>query len=230
MDKKFVLKVFVIILFSVVGSYCIYYMPIRENYDLSKMDLERYNNLMIVAHPDDEMLWGGAHLIEDDYLIVCITCGTKRERLNEFKSVVKETDDSYIALGYQNKIRGERSDWSNCYDDIKNDINMIIDSNDWNLVVTHNEKGEYGHIHHIMVNKMVTDLYNENNYQFDLYHFGTYYSKKNIYKLELVQSPISDALLKRKEELLDLYGTQSEVIKNLSHMNKYEVWQKYSGD
>lgn len=230
MDKKFIFKVLAIVLFSLIGSYSIYYMPIREKIDLTKIDLKKYKKLMIVAHPDDEVLWGGAHLIEDDYVVVCITCGSKRGRLNEFKRVMKETDDSYIALGYPNKTRGERNDWSNYYDNIKKDINMIINSNDWDLVVTHNEVGEYGHIHHIKTNKLVTELYNDGNYQFDLYYFGAYYSKKRMSKLEVVQSSISDSLLKRKEDILELYESQSEVIKNLSHMNKYEIWKKYSGD
>ena len=46
--------------------------------------LSGVNKLMVVAHPDDELLWGGLHLIDDDYLVVCITCGPNKVRVNEF--------------------------------------------------------------------------------------------------------------------------------------------------
>lgn len=54
-----------------------------KNKQLDELDLEKYNKLMIVAHPDDELIWGGAHLLEDDYLVVCITRGMiKQEKKN----------------------------------------------------------------------------------------------------------------------------------------------------
>ena len=30
-------------------------------------------SLMIVAHPDDETIWGGSHLLKGHYLVVCLT-------------------------------------------------------------------------------------------------------------------------------------------------------------
>ncbi len=37
--------------------------------DLDALDLDGYDKVMFVAHPDDDLLWGGRHLIEDDYLV-----------------------------------------------------------------------------------------------------------------------------------------------------------------
>ena len=230
MEKKFLLKGIATILFAILGSYIVYNLPMRAEVEINRIDLNKYKKLMIVAHPDDDMIWGGAHLIQDDYVVVCITCGTNEVRLEEFKSVMKATGDSYIALGYPDKTDGKRNEWITFYDEIKKDIDMILKSNNWDLVVTHNEKGEYGHIQHIKTNKIVTEAYNSNNYKFDLYFFGTYYSKKNIVSVEDELISISKPLLERKEEVLKLYESQSKVVKNLSHMNKYEMWQKYSGE
>lgn len=36
---------------------------------------------MIVAHADDEILWGGAHLLADDYYVVCVSSGDKPGRV-----------------------------------------------------------------------------------------------------------------------------------------------------
>lgn len=230
MNKKFILKGIAIFLFAVIGSYIVYHLPMKADVEIKRIDLNKYKKVMIVAHPDDETIWGGGHLIQDDYVVVCITCGTSKTRLKEFKKVMNATGDSYIALGYPNKTDGKRNEWIVFYDDIKKDIEMILNSNNWDLVVTHNEKGEYGHIQHIKTNKIVTEVYNDNNYRFSLYYFGTYYSKKKIRGVEEKLTPMSNELLERKEEILKLYESQSEVVKNLSHMNKYEMWAEYVGE
>ena len=43
-------------------------LPVKEdatNKYLDTLDLKGVDRLMIVAHPDDESLWGGAHLAKD---------------------------------------------------------------------------------------------------------------------------------------------------------------------
>ena len=42
--------------------------------------LDDYDSLMVVAHPDDETIWGGAHLLKGKYVVVCITNGNNRTR------------------------------------------------------------------------------------------------------------------------------------------------------
>lgn len=38
-------------------------------------------SLMIVAHPDDETIWGGSHLINGNYTVLCITnVNNKKEK------------------------------------------------------------------------------------------------------------------------------------------------------
>ena len=230
MDKKFILKTIACVLFAFIGSYVIYHLPKNVNVEMKKIDLERYKKVMFVAHPDDEMIWGGSHLIQDDYLVVCITCGTNDTRLKEFKKVMNETGDSYIALGYPDKTNGKRNEWIGVYDNIKNDIEIILNSNDWELIVTHNEEGEYGHIHHIKTNKLVTELYDKNGYNTPLYYFGDYYSKNNIESVENELTKISDKDLERKEEILKIYKSQEKVVDGLSHMLKYEMWEEYNGE
>ena len=47
---------------------------------LKDLNLSKVNKLMIVAHPDDETIWGGNHLLKSNYLVVCITCGNNKIR------------------------------------------------------------------------------------------------------------------------------------------------------
>ena len=139
------------------------------------LDLTNVDNLMIVAHPDDDYIWGGSHLIDDDYLVVCITCGVKRVRALEFKKAMDKTGDKYIMLGYPDKTNGKRDNWDLVYDDITKDLKKIIEYKNWNIIVTHNPDGEYGHIHHKMTSNIVTSLTGDN-----LYYFGRYYKKDDI--------------------------------------------------
>ena len=49
---------------------------------LTDLDLTGITHLMIVAHPDDETLWGGAHIADGGYLVVCITNGKDKYMLS----------------------------------------------------------------------------------------------------------------------------------------------------
>ena len=46
-----------------------------SNYTLNRYNAKQYKKLMIVAHPDDETLWGGANLFKDRYFVVCLKNG-----------------------------------------------------------------------------------------------------------------------------------------------------------
>ena len=101
----------------------------ESNEDSNKSKDEKYkgiDKLMIVAHPDDESFWGGAHLLEDDYLVVCITCGPVKRRVEEFKKAMAITKDEYIMLGYPDVTKGKRDDWSKVHEKIKADLDKII--------------------------------------------------------------------------------------------------------
>lgn len=71
-----------------------------ENQHL-KIDEEKISsidNVMIVAHPDDETLWGGEQLLKENYLVICITNGDNKIRKKEFEKVMEETKDYGIIL------------------------------------------------------------------------------------------------------------------------------------
>lgn len=195
--------------------------------DLNRIDFNKYNKLMIVAHPDDETLWGGGHLVDSDYVVVCVTCGKNKVRLNEIKRVLKKSDDKLIALWYPDKVFGKRSKWKNCYNDIYNDLDKVINSYDWDIIVTHNPQGEYGHIHHKMTNKIVTDIYNNDMVNGDLYYFGNYYTKSRVNELKLNEVKYNPSSIKEKKKMIDMYHSQSFIKKMFNQMTDYEDWQKY---
>jgi len=82
--------------------------------DISQVDklLEKFetNKLMIVAHPDDETIFGGGMLLnEDGWKVIVVTDGGGDNndpiiRLKEFKSVMQHLNTEYEILGYQDDM------------------------------------------------------------------------------------------------------------------------------
>ena len=221
---KSIIKVLFLCILTCVLTYGIYKITYNQSIYVDKkiesIDLTGFNKLMIVAHPDDELLWGGSALIDDNYLVVCITCGVKRNRVIEFKRVMHETKDSYIMLGYPDKTDGKRDNWEKITKDLTSDLKHIIEYKDWDMVVTHNPLGEYGHIHHSMTSNIVTNLTLKNK----LYYFGKYYNEEDIKDSAL---KIKEENLEKKKELVKLYSSQSYSVNKFYHMLGYEDLIKY---
>ncbi len=193
----------------------------ESNEDSNKSKGEKYkgiDKLMIVAHPDDESFWGGAHLLEDDYLVVCITCGPVKRRVEEFKKAMAITKDEYIMLGYPDVTKGKRDDWSKVHEKIKADLDKIINYKNWKMIVTHNPLGEYGHVHHKMTSGMVTELADKDV----LYYFGYYVSKGDTKNIEGMPTISSESQKNKIKKLIPIYVSQINAQNDFKHMFNYE--------
>lgn len=186
---------------------------------------------MIVAHPDDDVIWGGAHLMEKGYFVVVVTNRSNTVRKKEFEKVLSATGNSGIILSYPDKSFGRRDSWNHNKDGIRADLERIICCQHWDLIVTHNADGEYGHIHHKMTHSIVTDIFTEHRPELDtdLYFFGKYYPVEEIGSVQDELPRITPEQLRFKEEMLKLYKSQSKVIAKLSHMNEFEDWILFDG-
>lgn len=100
--------------------------------------------------------------------------------------------------------------------DIEKDIETIINYKNWDEIVTHNEKGEYGHIHHIMTHNLVDEACDKTGTNAKVMYFGKYYKKINI--PETGFEKIDEDLLKQKDEISKLYPSQKKTIDKLHHM------------
>ena len=117
---------------------------------------------MIVAHPDDESLFGGAQLLEGNYKVICVTNGNNAVRRLEFEDVMSETGSEFEMWSYEDNYRKPLD-----VSEIKKDLFQIINSQKWDKIVTHNEKGEYGHHHHIQLNAIMRELVGKDLWTFD---------------------------------------------------------------
>ena len=166
--------------------------------------------------------WGGRHLIEDDYLVVCMTGGNNPVRSKEFQSVVTEAGGKYLMLSYPDKLGNKRSSWKHWRAAMEKDVATILNYKDWQLVATHNENGEYGHLHHQMTHQIIEKEYKETGCKAELYWFGTYYVNDRIpYSLR----EMDKELYIRKRKLAMIYESQRNTIRKMYHMFPYEYWK-----
>ena len=187
---------------------------------LNKLNLKDVNNLMIVAHPDDESLWGGVHLSKSDYLVVCVTCGVDKKRTNEFKNAISDFGNYEISLGYPDITNNKTDNWSKEYNKIEKDINQILSYKNWNVIVTHNPDGEFDHPHHKMLSTMISKNTDKNK----LYYFNKFYDDDQVENLNYCMKTISDKELSLKEHLLDNYSSKEQLIDDYG---KYIIYEKF---
>jgi len=193
-----------------------------KNYILDIYNAEQYKNIMIVAHPDDEILWGGANLLRDRYFIICLTNGYNLERSNNFKEILKFTNNSGIILDYPDLEDGIINDWSEVRYGVFKDLSKILNYKHWNKIVTHGPDGTTGHIHHKQISKYVTEISRNSNMYKNLYYFGKFYKKNEI---PSYLSKITDKELEYKKKEVDIYKSVKKTIYQLwFHMLPYENW------
>ena len=183
-------------------------MPVKGQ--LEKINLTNINKLMIVSHPGDESVWGGVHLLSDNYLIVCVSCGYDKKKTNDFLKVIKKSDDSVIMMGYSDKFYLNRD-----YKKIKKQLKYILNYKSWNEVVTHNPDGEYDNYQHKQINRILNEL-DINN----LYYFGKYYSKKELNKLDM-ETTLNGDLIKKK---IGMVKTYDGIYDDYGHILPFEDW------
>ena len=193
-----------------------------KNYTLDLYNANKYDNLMIVAHPDDETLWGGAHLSNHRYFVVCMTNGYNIKRAKDFKKVIKFTKNSGIILNYPDMQDDIKDEWLEVEDGIIQDIKILLNYKNWKLIVTHGPEGTTGHIHHKKLSKYITKIAKENKIFNILYYFPKFYKKtempNNLNKINK-----KDLLYKRRE--ISIYkSVKKDIKREWFHFIQFENW------
>lgn len=103
--------------------------------------------LLFVAHPDDEILWFNPY--DFDKIVICFL---SRDDKPEF-------DKKRLAVLNEHPLRDKIECLNICEDNalraqvIENYLRK--ESQSFDLVFTHNSKGEYGHDHHLLIHSIV---------------------------------------------------------------------------
>lgn len=105
------------------------------------------NALLVVAHPDDEVLFFHSFLKEHrPYVLVC-SGGTSLFRVRSFVKVLK-------VYGIKGRIYDLDTDNQNL-ELIKKKINTVLHIKNFDIIATHNKHGEYGHDMHKRVHDAI---------------------------------------------------------------------------
>jgi len=110
--------------------------------------------LMIVAHPDDEVIFGFRDLILNDTYVICMTNGSNEIRRKEFFNSMKISG----ANGFMYDLPDDtlllaNETWPSA-EEFYNTIKQIIRQTKYEIVVSHGGDGEYGHPQHILTHDL----------------------------------------------------------------------------
>lgn len=159
------------------------------------------DKLMIVAHPDDESIFGGATLLrEQGWKVICLTNGKDKIRSKEFHEAMKMVGASYEIWDYPDIYTGSFDAQL-----VERDLRKVISKQRFSRIVSHNLCGEYGHSQHKSLSKILHDQGLDNLYVFD--------TSNDVIPFHLLQ---------KKLNLLSIYKSQMFVIENLLPYILYE--------
>ena len=116
------------------------------------------DKLLIVAHPDDEVLWGGMNLIlQPGWFVVCASHVSDPVRSREFYKTMSFCNvTKYIMYDVDEKYTDSESESDRMFQNTPFENGLReLSKHPWKLVLTHNDRGEYGHEHHRTVHRLV---------------------------------------------------------------------------
>lgn len=196
---------------------------------LDSMHLSDTPNLMITAHADDELLWGGENLLKEKYLVVVITgadtVARGGPRRLELERVTELTRDKSIIMYYPDSYKDPYmiDDWLDCGNAISKDVQTLIKYKKWNKIVTHNPQGEYGHRHHKMTNEKVTKICKAQNRFSNLYYFGHWYPRKEVGAHKSSLHRAAPKTFQKLKKISKSYIGQFKTVKKYSYMMEYQT-------
>lgn len=205
------LYLIILLMIIIIVLYILYWRPLHSSSEIIQGNTEYpANKLMIVAHPDDELIFGGSELIENPgWKVVSITNATKKS-MNRFSPTRFSSTENFRKREFiemMNKLKCQYEMWD--YEDnyfnanwnenlILNQLNKLISEKNYEIILTHNLQGEYGHTQHKRVSQLVHQLAN----QMLLNNLWVFNTDKNI------TNPYSSKI----KELAGIYGSQNTVI------------------
>ena len=113
------------------------------------------DKLMIIAHPDDEALFGGAELLRHptEYKVVVVDEYHSKIRRKEFKASMK-----FIGIKEYEHWTGYKGGEDYHREKLIYELLRVLRERKYTKIVTHNKQGEYGHPRHRALHDILKHL------------------------------------------------------------------------
>jgi LmbE family N-acetylglucosaminyl deacetylase len=171
---------------------------------------------IIVAHPDDEVLWVGGIMLSHPswrYFTVCLCRGSDKERAPKFYESLKILKSEGIMGDLEDGPEQNPLEEK----EVERTITQLLPNTHFDLVITHNPCGEYTrHIRHEEVSKAVFKLWNTGKIStYELWAFAYEDGNKAYYPKPIEKAPIFRTLtnriwLRKYSLITEIYGFKKE--------------------
>jgi LmbE family N-acetylglucosaminyl deacetylase len=126
--------------------------------------------LMVVAHPDDELIFGGEMLLDPAFQwhVVVVTGASPRARFlfDQFTDLrFREFEACSHALQFEGRM-WNHEDFPKHFRTMDTrrmgtQLAQLLRERPWRRIITHNAEGEYGHVQHQQVHRSVRQAWEE---------------------------------------------------------------------
>lgn len=163
------------------------------------------DKLMVVAHPDDESLFGGATLLRSPgWFVLCLTGWSNETRRSEFRRACQVGEFEGVMLDYPDGWLDTSFDSSEGEETLAAVVRKHLREAP-SLVLTHGPEGEYAHPQHLAAHQLVKRVFP-----------GALFFSQG--------SPLPEYELVAKTRLLDVYQSQAwEISQHMSWITHEQV-------
>ena len=182
----------------------------------TKFNKLKPTKLMIVAHPDDEILWGGMNLLIGSgwHLIVC-TNKKNKVRVKELTNTIKHLGIYKLDMfDIPDKYTDEQSISDKLF--LNKDTKLYkylkeLNKIKWELVLTHSSTGEYLNTHHKSIHKLVKSIFKNPKF----FKIGNKLNKNQLEELSFLIIPRcrSDMVLFEYEAIRKVFNSSSDLVR-----------------